>query len=497
MKIGTAELIKNSDKYCIEKLGIPSIILMENAGLKLVENLDLDKYNSFVIVSGRGNNGGDALVAARHLYCMGKHVEIFLLGLNPMSKDCEKNYSILKNFGLRVNTISNVEDIEYLRDAINRSDVTIDGIFGTGLSRNVEGIYDLAITIINENSKNIVSIDIPSGFHCNSGRVLGNCIKADKTVTFEVYKKGFINYDIDKLTGEIILEKIGIPGFVIDKFHDNEFMLDEKMIKNTLKRRDKYSYKGNYGNIVIIAGSKGFTGAAVISTRAAVRCGAGLVTLCTYEDIMSITASKLLEAMTCSLDDNKRFDKLLDKADVIAIGPGLGNNKNTLDIIKKILKLEKATLVIDADGINVLENNLELLKGYRGEIILTPHLGEMSRICGLPIEEIRRNRLEISKKFAKDNGVVLLLKGYNTIITDGNMTYINPTGNSAMANGGMGDCLTGMISALAGQGYTTMESAYLGAYLHGKCGDEIAQDMFCVNAEHIIENLPYTMKNFV
>lgn len=496
MRIGDDKLIKECDTYCIETLGIPSIVLMENAALKVVENLDLENNHSFVIVSGRGNNGGDALAVARHLYARGKHIEVYIIGLNTMSKDCEKNYNILMKMGVKVISISNVDDIEDLRNAINRCDVIVDGIFGIGLNRAVKGVYDMAITVINENSKETIAIDVPSGMNSKTGKVMGNCVKANKTITFEVLKEGFINYDTDKYCGKIIVEKIGIPENVVAKFHKQIYMLTDRTVKSKVHARGKYGYKGEYGYVAVVAGSKEYIGAPIITTNAAVRSGAGLVNLCTRSEILDHVKGRLLEAMPCSLED-ERFDDILDNSTAIAIGPGMGNNKSTLEILKRILNKYDKPLVIDADGLNVLEDNVEFLKEYKGKIVLTPHLGEMSRLSGVSIKEIREKRLEISLKFAKENNVILLLKGYNTIITDGETTYINPTGNSSMANGGMGDCLTGIIVAFLAQGYSALESAYISAYIHGKCGDELSKDMFCVNASHIIEKIPFVIKEFI
>lgn len=496
MRIGDDQLIKSCDTYCIETLGIPSIVLMENAALKVVKNLNLEKNNSFVIVSGRGNNGGDALAVARHLYAQGKHIEVYIIGLNTMTKDCEKNYNILMKMGLKVTSISNVEDIEDLRNAINRCDVIIDGIFGIGLNRAIKGIYDMAITVINENSKETIAIDVPSGMNGKTGKVMGNCVRANKTITFEVLKEGLINYDTDKYCGNIIIEKIGIPESVVAKFHKGIYMLTEKTIKSKLHPRGKYGYKGEYGYAAIVAGSEEYVGAPIITANAAVRSGAGLVTLCTRNNILGNIKGRLLEAMPCAIED-ERFDDILADSTAIAIGPGMGNNEETLEILKRIVYKYDKPLVIDADGLNVLEDNIELLKKYKGKIILTPHLGEMSRLSGLSVKEIREKRLEISLKFAKENNVILLLKGYNTIITDGETAYINPTGNSSMANGGMGDCLTGIIVAFLAQGYSAIEAAYISAYIHGKCGDELSKDMFCVNASHIIEKIPFVIKEFI
>lgn len=487
--------MREIDKYCIETLKIPGIVLMENAALKVLKNLDLENNNSFAVICGKGNNGGDGFAIARHLQALDKKIEVFLIGPKEgMSEDCNINYTILKNMGVTISKIDNLEDIHELRDSVARCEVTIDAVFGTGLSKNVDGIYDTVISIINENSMNTVAIDVPSGFNSDTGKVKGNCVKAHKTITFQLYKKGFLNYESDRYTGEIVVEAIGIPDYVIDKFHNNEFIVDRKIVKSKLHIRDKYSHKGDYGRILIVAGSKGFTGAAYIASEGAVRSGAGLVTLCCTEEIQSVLSSKLVEAMTVSFNDKARLKEAAAKSDCIAIGPGMGNNEETFEDVKYILENASCPVVIDADGINVLKDNLLLLKNRKNGVVLTPHLGEMSRITGLSIEYIKENRIEVSEKFAKEFGVIVILKGYNTIITDGIITMINPTGSSSMASGGMGDCLTGIIVSFIGQGYKPFEAAYLAAYVHGYAGDKLSKDMFCVNASHVLERIPYVIK---
>ncbi|MGH4052696.1 MAG: NAD(P)H-hydrate dehydratase [Clostridium sp.] len=494
MKIATSHLMRSIDQYCIDVLGIPGIVLMENAALKVIKNIS-DNDKNFVIVCSSGNNGGDGFAVARHLLNKENHVEIFALGSEEnISADALVNLNILKNMGVKIIKLNNNDDLETLKESIIRSDTTIDAIFGTGLSRQVKGIYSLAITIINENSKYILSIDVPSGFNCNTGKVMGNCIKSNKTVSFELYKKGFIGFGSDSFTGEVVIENIGIPKSVVDKFHKNEYLMDIDYIKNLIKKRNKYSHKGDYGRTLILAGSLGFTGAAYISTQAAVRSGAGLVTLCCDDSIQDILSAKLVEAMTAPSNDEKKLDSLILKSDCIAIGPGLGNNPVTLNLLKKVLLNSKCPIVIDSDGLNVLEGNLELLKNKNCNIVLTPHMGEMARISGYSIDEIKENKIDIAKNFAKNHNVVLLLKGFNTIITDGNTLLINPTGSSAMASGGMGDCLTGIIASLISQGYDILTAACVGAYVHGYCGDKLSKKMFCVNANHILEALPYVIK---
>ena len=494
MQIATTQIMRNIDHYCINVLGIPGIVLMENAALKIIKNIRSNN-KKFVIVCSSGNNGGDGFAVARHLLNSGKNVEIFSLGSEEnMSSDTKINLNILRNMGVKIIKVNNNDDLEILRECIINCETTIDAIFGTGLTREVEGIYSLAITIINENSNYILSIDVPSGFNCNSGKVMGNCIKSNKTVTFELYKKGFLGYDADSLTGEVVIEKIGIPKSVVDKFHENENLMDLNFIKKLIKKRDKYSHKGDYGRTLILAGSLGFTGAAYISTQAAVRSGAGLVTLCCHSSIQNILSVKLVEAMTASTNDESGLDSLITKSNCVAIGPGLGNNNGTLKLLENVLLNSKCPVVIDSDGLNVLEGKLEMLKNKKYQIVLTPHMGEMARISGFSIDEINENKIDIAKEFAKKYHVVLLLKGFNTIITDGKTVQINPTGSSAMASGGMGDCLTGIIASFISQGYDIFTAACVGAYVHGYCGDKLSKKMFCVNANHILEELPSTIK---
>lgn len=498
MKIGTAEVIRQIDRYCIEKLGIPSIVLMENAALKVVKNLDTKDDKTYTVVCGTGNNGGDGFAVARHLYSLGKEVEIFIITESEikMSVDCKINYEILKNMGVKVGVIRNMEDVTDLRDSLTRNNITIDAIFGTGLHRKIDGIYDLVISIINENSEYIVSIDVPSGFNSNTGEILGNCIKANRTISFQLYKEGFLNYGTDKFTGEIIIEDIGIPDSAVDKFHQKYYMMDKNMIVNRIGKRDKYSHKGDYGRILILAGSDGFTGAAYISTMGAVRSGAGLVTLCCGKNIQDILSNKLVEAMTINDEQKDKLIELILKSDAIAIGPGMGNNNRTLELLRLVIHNATCPVIIDADGINVLKNDIDLLKKKKKDIIITPHVGEMATLTGLSVDYIVQNRIQVAKSFAKEYEIIVLLKGYNTIITDGENILINPTGNSSMASGGMGDCLTGMVSSLVGQGYLPISAACIATFIHGYCGDILSKDMFCVNASHLLEQIPYTIKKF-
>lgn len=495
MKFASSDVIRKIDSYCINELGISELILMENAALKIINNVDLKNNKAFAVVCGSGNNGGDGLAVARHLISHGKDVEVFFIGnVDKMSKSCKANYSILQNMKVNIITIASLEDVELLKTSIINSDMTIDAILGTGISREVQGIPTLVISTINENSKFTLSVDVPSGLDSNNGKMMGNCVFSNKTITFELYKSGFLNYDSEKYTGEVKVEEIGIPKFVIDKYHQGEFITDRAMFKNNVLPRNKYFHKGNYGKALIFAGSKKYTGAAYICTEGAVRSGAGLITLCCDEDILEILRSKLTEAMTISAKDIEGIDKLLTSSNCVAIGPGMGNNENTLKIVSYVLKGSNCPVVLDADAINAVSSNLSVLKTAKVPIVITPHLGEMSRLTNLSIDYIKQNKMKVAKDFAKDYNVIVLLKGYNTIITDGYKTIVNPTGNSSMASGGMGDCLTGIITSFIAQGQEPITAAFTGAFLHGYCGEVLSKKMFNVSATDILNKIPYIIK---
>ncbi len=534
MRIGTGEVIRKIDRYCIDVLRIPGIVLMENAAARVVENIDLNKFKSFVIVCGTGNNGGDGFAVGRQLMALGCTVKFFLLG-NPenMSDLCRVNYEIINNIlkegspeistrdinfkdraaedikdnamniaemNLLTDIIEGssdyVEKLEELRESVKSCNAVIDGIFGTGLTREVKGIFEKAISIINANSRYTVAVDVPSGLNSDDGRVMGCCIAAAKTVTFLMYKKGFLKYDSAKFIGEVIVQNIGIPEFVLDKFHEKEFFTGRELVKANLKPRENSSHKGDFGRTAVIAGSVGFTGAAYLSTEAAVRSGAGLVTLCCEESIQQVLSSKISEAMTVSTV-SKNFENIINKSSSIAIGPGLGNNEACFKLLGRVLRLADCPVVIDADGLNVLQDNLKILKTAKFTPVLTPHPGEFSRLTGIPTEYIEDNRIETAREFAREHGVILLLKGYNTIITDGDTVYVNPTGSSAMASGGMGDTLTGITASLIGQGLKPFEAAFSAAFIHGYCGDKLAETRFCVNASEILKELPIAIKDIV
>lgn len=521
MRISGSDSLKNIDRACVEELGIPMMVLMESAALRLYEHTKGLQGNKFVIIASTGNNGGDALALARHLKAGGRSVSVFVIGDAGKGSPCfQENLNIVRNMGMDIRFLGidckreeeqalqaarkqqNFEIILELRQELLKADAVVDGIFGVGLNREIKGIYREVIEAVNELSPFTICIDIPSGMHCDTGKILGCCVRGDMTVTFQLLKKGFLTYGSREYTGEVLLEAIGIPENIIEKYGEKIFITVTEYIKRKIRKRDLYSHKGSFGRTLIIGGSEGFYGAPVIASEAAVRCGSGLVTAAGSKDVIEVLRNKLKEVMTADTSDG-RFKQLLEGADSIAIGPGMGTGRESRELLRSVIEAAGCPVIIDADGLNILaeENTMmELVKekaGKGGRFVFTPHPGEMARLTGKSTDYVIENRMEIAREFAERNGIIVLLKGFNTVISDGENIYINPTGSSAMASGGMGDCLTGIIVSLLSQGLSSMDSAVCGAYLHGYCGDVLSEKMHSVNATDITEYLPYALKEML
>jgi len=495
MLLGGNETTKKIDSFAINELKIPSIVLMENAAISFVKHID-ENENNFLIICGKGNNGGDGYAIARQLFSKGKNVKIFCISNENMSNDCMINYKICKNMGIKI-----FYKIEELDKLLFNCNVVIEGIFGTGLNSEIKGIYREIIEKINtaSNNKAIYSIDIPSGINGDTGEIMGISVKADITISFVTYKKGFLNPKVKDFLGKVIIENIGLNETNINHLV-KEYYLTPDMVKSFHIKRNEDSHKGNFGKVLIFAGSSGFYGAGNIVAKSCVRTGAGLTTVITDKNNFSLNMF-VPEAMSFPINFENvevNFEKLeneISNSDVIAIGPGIGKSQQAFSIFEKLINSEKNNkgntikLVLDADALNLLAENRELFEKIRNRSVLTPHLVEFSRLTGFSPEVINKNKFEIAKEFSKKYGIILLLKGKNTIITNGEDLFANSTGNSHMANGGMGDCLTGIICSLAGQKYDLMKSALIGAYLHGKIADELVRRQYTVNATDVIDNI--------
>lgn len=480
---------KMIDKKAIEIIGIPSIILMENAANEVFSRIK-DLAQNFTVVCGSGNNGGDGLVIGRKLVLAQKEVHFIIISPREnYSNDFNINYNIIENMNCKISFIKDIKDIHKLKEVINSNEIIIDCIFGIGINKELNEFYKEIIEVINDSKKDIIAIDVPSGLDCNTGNPMGGAIKAKTTYTFEVVKLGFMNYSSFKYLGNLEVVPIGIPNEVKDSINEGMIILEDDYYREIIRKREIYGHKGDYGRAIIFAGSNGFTGAAYLATKACLKTGAGLTTLVTPKEIQNILSGMLIEAMTSNFNEKEKVDKLISTANAIAYGPGLQSSKEYEDFLLYISKNSNCHLVIDAEGINILSRRPEILDTLKGRMILTPHPGEMARLINKSISEVESDRINIAREYAKKYESIVLLKGYNTVITDGKNVYINTTGNSKMASGGSGDCLTGMIVSLLAQKHSPLESALIGAYVHGKAGEISGKSKYSITASEIIENI--------
>ena len=497
-----AEEMRAVDRAATELGFVPGIILMENAALACVNELQRCfelSGKSVAVFCGKGNNGGDGLAIARHLYNMGVAVNIFLVSGNAYKGDAKINYDIVTGMGIPVDTIADTDGFEYV---IRSFDIVVDAIFGTGISGVVRGIaYDI-IRLINENAKYILSVDVPSGINSDSGEICGVCINADKTVTFAGYKIGMFMYPAADCTGEIVADMISMPDIAIESQNLQINVTDAEFVRNTIPPRRNNSQKGDYGRLLIIAGSLGMSGAAYMASEAALKSGAGLITLACCETISEALEVKTTEVMTLPVDDTDghiaysavtQILPQLDRAGAVLIGPGLGRSTDAAEVVRAVLKGSRVPVIVDADAINAVAKNKTLLSECACDLIFTPHAMEMSRLTGLDVSYIEENRIQVSREFAEENGAVLLLKGHHTVVTDRSLTqYINITGNPGLASGGSGDVLAGIIAAFAARGAGCAEAAAAAAYIHGLAGDIAAAKygQESMSAANVLECLP-------
>jgi len=513
MYLVTANEMQKMDKETIESFGIPGRTLMESAGrgaysmfTQTFSNLSKKKIG---IIAGRGNNGGDTFVVARYLLEKNIDLNIFLLcAKDKIPIDAKANLDLVekllhKNRNGSISEITDSDALEDFKSEILLHDIFIDGIFGIGLNSDVRGLFKDIIQILNKSNKPIFSIDIPSGLSADTGKPCGIAINATATATFAHPKPGHILHPGDRYTGELEVVDIGIPEFITEKFSPKLNLLEGKDIKCLFPERDSESHKGNFGHVFILAGSPGKTGAAALAANAAMRCGTGLVTLGIPQSLNSSVEPQVIEAMTCPLSDNdtglltkSAYEKIIEIAkdkDAIAIGPGIGTDKKTKELIEKLIKTINIPIILDADSLNLIAQNPSILKNKKSDIILTPHPGEMARLAATTVKEIQDNRLESAIDFSEKYDITLVLKGANTIISlADNNTFICPTGNPGMASGGMGDVLTGMIAGFMAQGFSSKDSSIAGVFLHGLCGDMLAESegAFGFLASDMVKTIP-------
>jgi NAD(P)H-hydrate epimerase len=484
MIVLSPERMQQYDAYAIKTWGIPSAVLMENAGrstYRLLKQDYLGGRRKVVIFCGRGNNGGDGFVIARYAYRDGLDPHVFLLG-NPESLkgDASLNMELYRGLGGKISIMG--ETIDEAVAGIRESDIVVDAIFGTGLTKEVQGRDEAVIEEINRSGRTVVAVDMPSGLDGLKGVPLGNAVMATHTYTYGHPKIGQLLYPGVTYRGRLTVVDISLPASAADALGIDASLVDGDTLRAFYRKRPPDAHKGMFGDCAVVAGSMGKVGAAVMATLAALKVGAGLVTLVTPGSLIQMAAGRLTEAMTYPVEDEGKgfftaasFDEVRDfvaDKDVVILGPGLGRAEETMAFARRLYVEVDKDFVIDADGINAFDGHSELLKERKGRVVLTPHPGEFGRLTDMSPKEVNSDRMNAGRRFVEKCMVNMVLKGTPTItFSSTGEAFINPTGNPALSKGGSGDILTGLIGGLAAQGYPLKEAAMLGVYLHGYIAD--------------------------
>jgi ADP-dependent NAD(P)H-hydrate dehydratase / NAD(P)H-hydrate epimerase len=506
MRILNAAQMREADRYTIEEIGIPSLVLMENAGRQVVAAIEASfeaaLHGRVAVLCGRGNNGGDGFVVARTLLQRGIDTAVFVIGaVADVRGDARINLDILGRLGVTVVEINDEQSWELHFSEISQCSLIIDAIFGTGLRSPLGGMLETVVADVNAADIPIVAIDLPSGTSADTAHLIGDCIDASMTVTLAAPKLPLILPPGEAYAGDVVIADIGIPYEVIQGIDGPHIeLLTTEQVREHVQPRTADSHKGDFGRVTIVAGSRGKTGAAQLSAMAALRSGAGLVTVATPESCLPIVAAIAPDFMTEPLPEvdgalaAHAVIRLLElRHDVIACGPGLGRAPGVAEFVRALLARASVPLVLDADALTVLADQPGLLTGSEErDVIITPHPGEMARLVGSAIEEVQGNRIQVATDFATTHHVYVVLKGHRTVIaTPQGKAFLNPTGNPGMATGGTGDVLTGMISAWLAQLLDAEAACRLAVFLHGAAGDlaEIAHGQVAMTATDVLSKL--------
>ena len=494
MKLVTAKEMKALDVQAQNDYAMPGILLMDNAAQAVAEAvheaLTALEGERVVIFCGGGNNGGDGLGAARWLQSYGLSVRAFVVGaaLDAVQGDAAIELAMFTKAGGRVEALSTEDDWVLAELAASKADVLVDALLGTGFHGELEGDVLRACELLNKSEKYILAVDVPTGVNADNGAVSENAVRADHTVTMALVKTGLLLYPGREYCGDIELADISMPVKLVEEYQSDKYRLTDEIVRELLPLRKANAHKGDAGRVVICAGSPGYTGAAALASDAAVKAGAGLVSLYTPLSSRDVLAIKLTEVMVHGLLE--RMPGILgggaasdvassaEAADVLAIGPGLGTSESTQEAVRTILQKITTPVVIDADALTALAGHTEILAAMQAQKVLTPHPGEMARLTGLEIAEIEADRINVAKKYAEEWQAIVVLKGAPTVIGCPNGTvYVNSTGNSSLATGGSGDVLTGIIAGLAAQEISLQEAAICGVYLHGLAAELTGVDI--------------------
>ena len=510
MKIATSSQMRAIDLAATEKYGIPGSVLMENAGCAVAEAIvDMTgepRGKVICILCGKGNNGGDGAVAARWMHNQGSRVLLFLTALRgEVSGDAALFLSTAVCMGIDVTELTDERAWEKLRISAALADVVVDALVGTGMQGELQGAVARAAELINSAGRPVLAVDIPSGVDSDNGQIGSFAVEANRTVTFALPKIGHYQYPGAAARGRLTVAPIGIPAELLESDEIRQNLLTVEYIRTLFKIRKPDSHKGDYGQALIVAGSQGLSGAAALSAHGAVRGGIGRVTVGVPESLQIVMETKTTEAMTLPLpealsgglgrDAVRLVNDFAARVDVLAVGPGLGRQEETLEAVREWIRTADKPLVLDADALHAVAGHLELLSEAASLSVLTPHPGEMMILTGQSVGDIQKNRTESARRFAAQWGCIMVLKGAATVVAfpDGEV-YLNPTGNAAMAAAGTGDVLTGLITAFIAQGMSSHEAALAGVFTHGTAG-EIASKSKPVGmtASDLAEAIPVAM----
>lgn len=515
MKIADAPTVRAIDKTAVGKYGMTGLKLMENAG-RGVADIALRELGGAsvgakaVIFAGKGNNGGDGYVAARLLREAGVKVFVFsLCRTGELKGDAAVNASSWMKMGGKVIELLTSDAAQAARRTVEEAAIVIDAIFGTGLTKEVKGVNAEAIRLINGAAKNVLSIDIPSGVNATTGAVLGEAVKAGVTATMAMPKLGLFLSPGRSYAGRVEVVDIGVPKEVIEDPSIKWNLLGPSDMRRILKPRKLDAHKSSHGHLLVLAGSPGMTGAAYMSGMAAMRTGAGLVTIGVPQSLHDIMEVKTTEVMTVGLRETtgrrlgvssfEEIKRAISGKSALVIGPGAGTSEELMKLIGLILQDIHIPIVIDADGLNSFGTKIASLKGIKSEVVLTPHPGEMSRLLNTDIPSIQADRVGAAQKLVEMTGAVVVLKGACTVIAcpDGQV-YLNPTGNPGLATAGTGDILSGMLGAFLAQGYKACEASAAAVYIHGLCADEAKKKTGEIGmiATDLLEHIPGLVNSF-
>lgn len=490
MRIVTADEMAAMDRTAIDGVGIPGVVLMENAGRGACEVMwrhfpDLAGKRVLVLAGG-GNNGGDGFVIARHLWQRRVQVDVCCLRKPADYRgDARINLDILEKLGVPASVMTGMADLPQLRERLEAADVVVDAILGTGLNAPVRGFYRKVIELVNELGRPVFAVDLPSGLDATTGLPLGICVRATVTATFGLAKIGQLVTPGCSFVGHLEVVDIGLPRNVTEMEESPRLYLDLPELATLVRAREIGSHKGSFGHVLVVAGSVGKTGAGAMASLGAARAGAGLVTLAVPVSLHGLMEVKLTEVMTEPLAETAeqtiaeaavpRLMELIRAKDALALGPGISTQEETRRVVLRLVEDSPCPVVVDADALTVLVGELGVLQRVRAPVILTPHPGEMGRLTGLSPAEVQSRRVELAQAFSREHGVTLVLKGARTLITspEGRLA-VNGSGNPSLASGGTGDVLTGLIAGFLAQGLAPFQAACLAVYCHGAAADRLA-----------------------